>query len=286
MKRTKIDEDFNPVYPYDAESSPSVPFVTPPFVASNGFTESPAGVLALRYNQPLYMNNGALSLKTGGGFTQTNGTLHINVDSTKGLELTNSQIAVKLENDLKFSPNGKITLNPISLWTQPTTTANCTVYQTLDSQFLLCLTKNDAHIVGSVCLTGLQGTLNNLPTNTTVTVELIFNSDGQLQSSPLVADSWGIREQNASTEVSNAIQFMPNSLIYTRGQAGDPKNNYYTTTYLRGNTGRPIILTVTLNGSSSIASTNQYSLTFRWRNTYANERFSTPFASFVYIAEQ
>ncbi|ALE30411.1 fiber-1 [Simian adenovirus 16] len=76
MKRARVSEDFNPVYPYGTESSPNVPFITPPFASSNGLQESPPGVLALKYQEPITTsNNGELTLKLGSGLTLNNGAL-------------------------------------------------------------------------------------------------------------------------------------------------------------------------------------------------------------------
>ncbi|AGK27152.1 IV-1 [Baboon adenovirus 3] len=65
MKRTRIDEDFNPVYPYDSTTTPTVPFIAPPFVSSNGLQESPPGMLSLNYADPITTNNGKLTVKLG-----------------------------------------------------------------------------------------------------------------------------------------------------------------------------------------------------------------------------
>ena len=67
MKRARIEDDFNPVYPYDTPNAPSVPFITPPFVSSDGLQEKPPGVLSLNYQDPITTQNGALTLKLGSG---------------------------------------------------------------------------------------------------------------------------------------------------------------------------------------------------------------------------
>ncbi|AUG71892.1 short fiber 1 [Rhesus adenovirus 66] len=79
MKRTRVDEDFNPVYPYDTTSTPAIPFISPPFVNSDGFQESPPGILSLRLNKPLSFTNHAVSLNVGSGLT---------INSTGFLEAT------------------------------------------------------------------------------------------------------------------------------------------------------------------------------------------------------
>nr|WUR08047.1 short fiber 2 [Rhesus adenovirus 71]WUR08071.1 short fiber 2 [Rhesus adenovirus 72]WUR08095.1 short fiber 2 [Rhesus adenovirus 73] len=280
MKRTRVDEDFNPVYPYDAESSPSTPFVTPPFTSSNGFTESPPGVLTLNCTPPLTTNDGALTLNIEGGLqVNANKKLQIIPNVSKGITLQNNAIAVKLGNDLKFNSDGQITLNPITLWTAPSEAANCTLYGS-SANFFLCLTKNDSHVVGTVSLTGLTGKFLNMTENN-VTVQLAFDDYGNLTSSPLTPNVWGIRQQNSSGSVTgNMRQFMPNSTVYPREGSGKPRNNLYFNTFLRGNPNKPITLTLTLNSLAT-----GYTLTFKW-GTYYNEAFSTPTTSFCYVAEQ
>uniref|UniRef100_A0A679A5F7 Fiber-1 n=1 Tax=simian adenovirus 2 TaxID=38418 RepID=A0A679A5F7_9ADEN len=281
MKRTRVDEDFNPVYPYNTEPTPSAPFVTPPFVSSNGLMESPSGVLSIRYTQPITVVNNSLSLKTGNGLSvSSDGKLQIAINTNKGLSNEDNKIAVKLGPELYFDADGAIAMNSQTLWTNPNETANCSVFQSLDSLLTLCLTKNGAHVLGSVSLTGLSGPLLKM-TTTSVTVQLIFDSNGVLTTSQLNTNSWGMRANtNLNAPVTNALPFMPNSTIYARGNAGEPRSNYYVQTYLRGNLNKQITLSISFNASSS-----GYSLTFKW-SAIATEKFATPTSSFCYIAEQ
>lgn len=69
MKRARIDEDFNPVYPYEPPYAPIMPFITPPFTSSDGLQEKPLGVLSLNYKDPVTTQNGSLTLKLGSGLS-------------------------------------------------------------------------------------------------------------------------------------------------------------------------------------------------------------------------
>ncbi|ALE30483.2 short fiber-2 [Simian adenovirus 17] len=249
MKRSRIDDDFNPVYPYDAQFNPPS-FLTPPFVSSDGFKDSPSGVLSL------------------------------NINENKGLTISNSQLTVKLEEDLTFSPTGGITLSSATLWTVPTTSANCSVYHNLDSLFMLCLSKSDAMIVGTVYFYGLSSYFQTLP-QTSVTVELTFDASGNLTSSPLAANVWGKRQNNSIASVTNGLSFMPHATIYPRGGNASPKNYLYIPTFLRGNPTKGITLTVGLNTNS----TAQYSLKFQWSHV-RGELFVAPPCTFAYVAQQ
>lgn len=348
MKRTRVDEDFNPVYPYDTTSTPAVPFISPPFVNSDGLQENPPGILSLRIDRPLYFNTqrqlalslgNGLAITAGGELESTlsvrpnpplvingnslslrysdplrvvndsltfnftsplrfesgsltfhyasplklmNDSLALDVEPSKGLSTDGNKLAVKLSSDLKFDNNGAIAFGIQSLWTAPTTTPNCMTYAENDSLLSLCLTKCGAHVLGSVSLTGFTGDLLNMK-QTTVSIEFRFDDNGILTTSPLVnSSSWGIRQNNGiyPNPVYNALAFMPNSTVYSRGGGGEPRNNYYTQTYLRGNTQIPITLSVTYNSANT-----GYSLTFKW-TALTNQKFAAPTASFCYISEQ
>ncbi|AUG71749.1 short fiber 2 [Rhesus adenovirus 60] len=359
MKRARIDEDYNPVYPYNTSTPP---FIAPPFVDNDGFQENPQGVLSLRISKPLYFDmNKRLSLSLGQGLSTTsagelesaqnvranpplsinsntvslryssplnltenglvlgysdplrvvggaltfnytsplryendsltfnytsplklmNNSLAIEVNSSKGVTSKNGAIAVQLSPDLKFDSNGSIAFGIQTLWTFPTTTSNCTVFTSNDSLLSLCLTKCGAHVLGSVSLTGMAGALLNM-TQTSVTIQFTFDNTGSLTSSPLINNAWGIRQNDSASPnpTFNALTFMPNSTVYSRGGSGEPRNNYYTQTYLRGNIRKPIVLTVTYNSANT-----GYSLSFKW-DAIATEKFATPTSSFCYISEQ
>lgn len=109
MKRSRIDEDFNPVYPYDTTSTPSVPFVTPPFVSSDGLEEKPPGVLNLRIARPLYFNaDKRIALLTGSGLSvNSNGNLEVTqiIQSNPPLDLSNNTLSLNLSSPLEIRDN-------------------------------------------------------------------------------------------------------------------------------------------------------------------------------------
>ncbi|WGH00138.1 fiber-1 [Human mastadenovirus G] len=114
MKRTRVDEDFNPVYPYDTTSTPAVPFISPPFVNSDGFQENPPGILSLRIARPLYFNterNLALSIGRGLALTSTGeleSTQHI--QSSPPLALNNNTLSLRYATPLSLS-NDQLSLS-------------------------------------------------------------------------------------------------------------------------------------------------------------------------------
>lgn len=134
MKRARIVEDFNPVYPYDTPNAPAVPFITPPFTSSDGLQEKPPGILSLNYKDPIATKNGALTLKLGSGLDiNDEGELTSNLDSitpplfkenkTMGLAfndpltLQNNQLVVAYTSPLTLQ-HGKIALqygSPLTL---------------------------------------------------------------------------------------------------------------------------------------------------------------------------
>ena len=82
-KRLRVEDDFNPVYPYGYARNQNIPFLTPPFVSSDGFKNFPPGVLSLKLADPIAINNGDVSLKVGGGLTvaQDSGKLSVNPEA-------------------------------------------------------------------------------------------------------------------------------------------------------------------------------------------------------------
>lgn len=94
-KRLRVEDDFNPVYPYGYARNQNIPFLAPPFVSSDGFQNFPPGVLSLKLADPIAIDNGNVSLKVGGGLVveQDSGNLSVNpkpplqVGTDKKLEL-------------------------------------------------------------------------------------------------------------------------------------------------------------------------------------------------------
>ncbi|AGK27189.1 IV-2 [Simian mastadenovirus C] len=109
MKRARIDDDFNPVYPYDQPNAPLLPFITPPFTSSDGLQEKPPGVLSLNYKNPITTQNGALTLKIGEG-----------IDINDKGELTSNAVSVspplsKINNTLSLVYSDPLTVRENAL---------------------------------------------------------------------------------------------------------------------------------------------------------------------------
>ncbi|AUG71775.1 short fiber 2 [Rhesus adenovirus 61] len=129
MKRTRIEDDFNPVYPYDSVSAPAVPFVSPPFVNSDGLKESPPGVLSLQIAKPLLFDaQRKVTLSLGRGLAvnsagqlestqilQTNPPLllsnnMLSLDCAFPLSVANNQLSLKYTDPLRLV-NDSLTFN-------------------------------------------------------------------------------------------------------------------------------------------------------------------------------
>lgn len=103
MKRARVDDDFNPVYPYGPNSPP--PFITPPFTSPDGLQEKPPGVLSLNYQDPITSRNGALTLKLGNG-------LNVNQEGelTAGFGKTKPPLTTDGENTLGLAYRDPLTV--------------------------------------------------------------------------------------------------------------------------------------------------------------------------------
>ncbi|APD28401.1 fiber [Human mastadenovirus D] len=123
-KRLRVEDDFNPVYPYGYARNQNIPFLTPPFVSSDGFKNFPPGVLSLKLADPITITNGDVSLKVGGGLTLQDGTGKLTVNTEPPLQLTNNKLGIAL--DAPFDVIGdKLTLlagHGLSIITKETST--------------------------------------------------------------------------------------------------------------------------------------------------------------------
>lgn len=253
-----------------------------PFDASNQLT--------LRIGAGLVITDTKLQLKTGPGLiTNANNQVQVSVDTSQGLKYatTGSSISVKLGSGLKFDNNGNIALStataramslPLtsSLWSHPMR-LNCSIYEPLDSQLALCLSKSGSHVLGTVALKPVSGQAATSMPDDSLTIHLYFNEHGALlPQSALDPTAWGYREDNAvSTEaVTEALDFMPSALVYPR--ASDPPS--FSAQFLPASP--PATFSVTYN-----AAPVGFSLTFAWSAT-PRQPFSAPQASFCYVSEQ
>lgn len=107
-KRLRVEDDFNPVYPYGYARNQNIPFLTPPFVSSDGFKNFPPGVLSLKLADPITIANGDVSLKVGGGLTveQDSGNLKVNPKAPLQVA-TDKQLEIALADPFQVS-NGKL----------------------------------------------------------------------------------------------------------------------------------------------------------------------------------
>lgn len=108
MKRARLEDDFNPVYPYEHYNPLDIPFITPPFTSSNGLQEKPPGVLSLKYTDPLTTKNGALTLKLGTGLNiNENGDLSsdASVEVSAPITKTNKIVGLNYTKPLTLQSN-------------------------------------------------------------------------------------------------------------------------------------------------------------------------------------
>lgn len=100
-----MEDDFNPVYPYGYARNQNLPFLTPPFVSSDGFQNFPPGVLSLKLADPIAIANGNVSLKVGGGLTveQDSGKLIVNPKAP--LQVANDKLELSYADPFETSAN-------------------------------------------------------------------------------------------------------------------------------------------------------------------------------------
>lgn len=109
-KRLRVEDDFNPVYPYGYARNQNIPFLTPPFVSSDGFQNFPPGVLSLKLADPIAISNGNVSLKVGGGLTVEKESGDLKVNAKAPLQVaTDKQLEIALADPFEVS-NGKLSI--------------------------------------------------------------------------------------------------------------------------------------------------------------------------------
>ncbi|AGK27116.1 IV-1 [baboon adenovirus 1] len=249
-----------------------------------------ANQLTIRIGPGLNINtNNQLQVNTGPGLVFSNNVLQVSVDTSKGLQYatTGSSISVKVGSGLRFDSNGAITLNSTtarafhglasqSLWSHPVR-ANCTVYEPLDAQLALCLTKCGSHVLGTVSLQPLSGQLATAMPAESLTLQLLFDEQGALLTTgPLEPTAWGYREDNALSPdpVAHALEFMPSALAYPR--EADPP--HFSAQFLPSSP--PVTFSVAYNTAPS-----GFALAFTWSAT-PGQPFVAPLATFCYVTEQ
>lgn len=291
-KRVRLSDSFNPVYPYEDESTSQHPFINPGFISPNGFTQSPDGVLTLNCLTPLTTTGGPLQLKVGGGLIvdDTDGTLQENIRATapitknnhsvelsigNGLETQNNKLCAKLGNGLKFN-NGDICIKDSinTLWTGIKPPPNCQIVEntdTNDGKLTLVLVKNGGLVNGYVSLVGVSDTVNQMFTQKSATIQLrlYFDSSGNL-----LTDESNLKiplKNKSSTATSEAATsskaFMPSTTAYPFNTSTRDSENYihgicyYMTSYDRSLV--PLNISIMLN-SRTISSNVAYAIQFEW----------------------
>ncbi|AFK92872.1 fiber protein [Human adenovirus 51] len=109
-KRLRVEDDFNPVYPYGYARNQNIPFLTPPFVSSDGFKNFPPGVLSLKLADPIAIVNGDVSLKVGGGLTVEQDSGKLKVNPKIPLQVVNDQLELATDKPFKIE-NNKLALD-------------------------------------------------------------------------------------------------------------------------------------------------------------------------------
>lgn len=105
-KRLRVEDDFNPVYPYGYARNQNIPFLTPPFVSSDGFQNFPPGVLSLKLADPIAIVNGNVSLKVGGGLTVEEQSGKLSVDTKAPLQVANdNKLELSYDDPFKVENN-------------------------------------------------------------------------------------------------------------------------------------------------------------------------------------
>ncbi|AFK92153.1 fiber [Human adenovirus D10] len=108
-KRLRVEDDFNPVYPYGYARNQNIPFLTPPFVSSDGFQNFPPGVLSLKLADPIAITNGNVSLKVGGGLTVEQQTGNLSVNPAAPLQVASDKLQLVLAPPFEVK-DGKLSL--------------------------------------------------------------------------------------------------------------------------------------------------------------------------------
>ncbi|AFK92752.1 fiber [Human adenovirus 43] len=104
-KRLRVEDDFNPVYPYGYARNQNIPFLTPPFVSSDGFKNFPPGVLSLKLADPITITNGDVSLKVGGGLTVEKESGNLTVNPKAPLQVAKGQLELAYDSPFDVKNN-------------------------------------------------------------------------------------------------------------------------------------------------------------------------------------
>ena len=213
--------------------------VATPLIVSSGTDPGPE--LDIDYQDPIYVTNKKLALKSGGGLAvdATSGNLQISTgDGVKlsaddkltlstgpGLTTTGGNLALQVGSGLSFQGD-VLVANPATvlaedwtLWTTNDPTVNVTVGTSPDpnARMFLHLTKVGGIILGSARLQSITSSVT-WPTTRAISVVLRFDSTGALsRENSGLSGQWGFRQAPAGvTEASplDARLMMPDLSYY------------------------------------------------------------------------
>ncbi|AFS50257.1 fiber [Human mastadenovirus C] len=264
--------------------------------------------VSIKKSSGLNFDNTAIAINAGKGLefdTNTSESPDINPIKTKigsGIDYNeNGAMITKLGAGLSFDNSGAITIgnkndDKLTLWTTPDPSPNCRIHSDNDCKFTLVLTKCGSQVLATVAALAVSGDLSSMTgTVASVSIFLRFDQNGVLmENSSLKKHYWNFRNGNSTNAnpYTNAVGFMPNLLAYPKTQSQTAKNNIVSQVYLHGDKTKPMILTITLNGTSESTETSEvstYSMSFTWSwesGKYTTETFATNSYTFSYIAQE
>ncbi|CAZ68007.1 unnamed protein product [Simian adenovirus 26] len=206
-------------------------------------------------------------------------------------------IQVKLGSGLSFDSTGAIMAgnkedDKLTLWTTPDPSPNCQILAENDAKLTLCLTKCGSQILATVSVLVVgSGKLNPITGEvSSAQVFLRFDSNGVLLvNSSTLKKYWGYRQGDSidGTPYTNAVGFMPNLKAYPKSQSSTTKNNIVGQVYMNGDNSKPMLLTITLNGTDDTTSAYSMSFSYTWTNgSYTGATFGANSYTFSYIAQE
>nr|BAD35105.1 fiber protein [Human adenovirus E4] len=266
------------------------------------------GNIKITLNRGLHVTTGNAiesNISWAKGIKFEDGAIATNIG--KGLEFGTSStetgvnnaypIQVKLGSGLSFDSTGAIMAgnkdyDKLTLWTTPDPSPNCQILAENDAKLTLCLTKCDSQILATVSVLVVRsGNLNPITgTVSSAQVFLRFDANGVLLTEhSTLKKYWGYRQGDSidGTPYTNAVGFMPNSTAYPKTQSSTTKNNIVGQVYMNGDVSKPMLLTITFNGTDDTTSAYSISFSYTWTNgSYIGATFGANSYTFSYIAQE
>ncbi|AAL35536.1 pIV [Simian adenovirus 25] len=238
----------------------------------------------------LKFEDGAIATNIGNGLEFGSSSTETGVDDAYPIQ-------VKLGSGLSFDSTGAIMAgnkedDKLTLWTTPDPSPNCQILAENDAKLTLCLTKCGSQILATVSVLVVgSGNLNPITgTVSSAQVFLRFDANGVLLTEhSTLKKYWGYRQGDSidGTPYTNAVGFMPNLKAYPKSQSSTTKNNIVGQVYMNGDVSKPMLLTITLNGTDDSNSTYSMSFSYTWTNgSYVGATFGANSYTFSYIAQE